>query len=142
MDFKPVNFSTEYANEYWDGMSNLFIRHFSYLRQGLGLVNEAKNYFLIVFGTMWTAEYINFFGYKLNSNWILIAGIVGIPILVLIGRWDLFKATKSRQYITTIHGSITQFQGHNMNVFQTLLMKSIAEKMGVDVKRIEEELSK
>lgn len=128
-EFKKVTISDEYVEKYWTGRENIFIRQFSYLRSGFGLVNEAKNYFLIIFGTYWTARVIVIWGYTINPNWILLIGIVGVPFLVWIGRWELFKAGRAREYIIKQHGSVTQYQDHNMLVDQTEFQKQILEEL-------------
>lgn len=115
-EYKKIDDSAEYLREYWEGASNSFARYFTYLQRGFGLVNEAKNYFLIVFGTIWTAKYITFMGYTINSMWILVAGVTGLPMLLLAGRWDLFKLSKSKEFAVTQHGSVIKYSGYNMSV--------------------------
>ncbi len=139
-DFKKVDDSTENLARYWDGPSNRFARYFTYWQRGMGWLNEGRLYFYLFGGGLLASEFIEIFGYKIPVELVLVVAVVGIPIIILVGRWDLFKLNKARQFITTQHGNITKFQGHNMQVIQTMLLKALAEKMGVDVKKIEEEI--
>lgn len=116
--FKPVEFSDEYIQRYWEGPSNAVARYYTYLQRGFGIVNESKNYFLIIFGSFWTAKAISILGVTVPPELFLIAGAVGIPILVLVGRWHLFKASKSIEFMTALHGSVTGYQGFNIQVRQ------------------------
>ncbi len=146
-EFKKIDDSTTYLSQFWDGVQNKFIRRFTYLREGFGLVNEAKNYFLILFGTYWTIKTMDYWVSLNFSDLILAIGlivmaIVGMGVLIYIGRWDLFKGGKAQQFIRTQHGSVTKWQGHNMSVYQTILLAKLAEKLGVDMDKVEEEYSR
>lgn len=116
LEFKPITFTEEYTQKYWEGPTNRFARYYIYLQRGFGLVNEAKNYAFIIFGSVLTVEFVDFFGYKISSWWIIVAGIIGIPILLLAGRWDLFKLSKAREFATVQHGSVTRYDSYNMTV--------------------------
>lgn len=106
----------ELAPLYWDGPSNVIARYYAYLQRGFGFVNEAKNYFLIFFGILWTNKVISFFGYTIGTQWIVLGGIIGIPCLVIVGRWQLFKAAKAVEFIGNRHGSVTGYNSYNMTI--------------------------
>ena len=126
-EYKKIDESSEMLRAYWEGPSNRFARYYTYLQRGFGLVNEAKNYFLIVFGSIWTAKYISFMGYTVSSNWVIFAGIIGLPVLLLAGRWDLFKLSKSREFATTQHGTVTKYNSYNMAVKQLEILEEVRE---------------
>lgn len=128
-EFKPITFDEEYTHKYWDGFRNFFVRQYTYLQRGFSLVNEAKNYILIFLGSLWTAKAITFFGFTINPNWVTIGAIVGFPCLIVIGRWDLFKASKSREFITNQHGTVTAYNSYNMSVKMVELQELILEEL-------------
>jgi hypothetical protein len=138
IDYHPVDFSERFQKEYWYGKENMFIRLFTYLRSGFGLVNEARNYIFSALAVYWTVKTGDFWG--IHENWILLAMFIGIPILVAVGRWDLYRASKARQFITTQHGSIVRFQTHNLQVLQTAILEEMAKKLGVDMEEVEKKL--
>lgn len=136
MDFKPIEFTGEMRVKYWDGRTNLLVRYWTYLREGLNLINESKNYLLLVFGSFWTAKVITIAGYTINPNWTILAGVLGIPTLTLLGRWNLYKANKPREYLVTNETTVTGYGAYNMSVRQVeqndeiiTLLKNINSKL-------------
>ena len=133
-EFKPITFTEEYASKYWDGTSNTVVRYYAYLQRGFALFNETKNYLMLIFGVYWTAKSMEWWlatGYS-NGFLIIVLGIAatfGIGVLLVAGRWHLFKASKSIEYITQINGSVTQYQGYNMAVRQLELLEEISKKL-------------
>ena len=120
-DFKPIIFSGETLRKYWEGPENKFSRYYTYLQKGFGIVNEAKNYILIVFGTYWTVKTMDWWIKLGISDGLLAVGLgiiatIGIGFLILIGRWDLFKLSKAREFAMVQHGSVTQYNPYNMQV--------------------------
>lgn len=133
-EFKKVDGSAEYLRQYWDGWSNILVRYWTYFMNGVNVVNEWK-YIFVLLG-------VGVFKSDLVLPWyVLVVGIViGVPTICLIGRWNIFHANKAKQFIDTNHGNITQFQSHNMQVVRTAMTVAIAEKLGIDVQAIKEEL--
>lgn len=115
-EFKPVTFTDEYIKQYWEGRSNSFARYFTYWQRGMGWLNEGRLYFYLVGGGIFTAKFITVFGYQIPIEWIMILAVVGIPLIILIGRWDLYKFNKAREFATVQHGSITKYDNFNMTV--------------------------
>ena len=142
IDFKPITISQEYTNKYWEGPSNMFARYYTYWQRGMSLLNEARLYFYLIGGGLFTAEFIDVFGYKIPVELVIVGAALGIPMIIIAGRWDLFKLSKAREYATTTNGTITQFNSYNMAVLNIALIGAIAEKLGVDVEKIKEELKK
>lgn len=133
-EFKKIDASSEYLRQYWDGAANMLVRYKTYFFDGLNLVNEGK-YLIGLLG-------LGIFKSDIVLKWqvLLVGLVIGLPIITLVGRWNLFFANKARQFITKQHGDIAQFQGHNMQVTQIALLAAIAEKMGVDIEKIKTEL--
>jgi len=133
-DFKYIEGSGENLRKYWDGPSNMFARYYSYWQRGLGLVNEAKYYLIAIFGGTILS------GFKPDLWMTITAAIIAPPVIIIAGRWDLYKLSKAREFINGQHGSVTGFNGYNMQVLNTALMEAIAEKMGVSVDKLKEDL--
>ena len=141
-EFKKITNTGSFIDEYWDGAINRLARFYAYLTRGFGLVNEAKNYFLIIFGSFWTAKAVTFMGYSLDPRWILVAGILGLPVLIIVGRWHVFRVSKAQQALTMKHESLTGIISYNISVMQLALLEGIAEKLGVDMEKIKKDLEK
>lgn len=132
--FTKVDDSPEFLRMYWDGPENVFNRYFTYLREGVSLLNEGK-YLMGMLGLGILNSDIVF------SWWMLLVGVlVGVPIVCFIGRWNIFRGNKSRQYISNQHGGVVQWQGHNMVVAQVELLELIARSL--NPKEYEELLKK
>lgn len=133
-DFKPITFSEEYTQKYWDGSSNRFARYYTYLQRGFGLFNETKNYLLMLFGSYWTIKTADYWiNFGVSDTWLVtglgILAIIGVGFLLMAGRWDLFKLSKAREFATTQHGSVTQYNSYNMAVKQIELLEEINKKL-------------
>ena len=120
-EFKQITGGGEYLAEYWEGAQNKFVRYWLYLRKGMGLFNEWKNYIMFVFASYWTVKTSNLWlGYGLTESWLLIGFTVGVPvgllILLFLGRWDLYRVSKPQEYINAQHGSVTGYNGYNMQI--------------------------
>ena len=124
--FTKINGSEEFQRQYWEGFQNIFVRYYTYFREGLSLANEGK-YILGLLG-------LGIFKSDITFTWqmLSVGALIGVPVLCFIGRWNLFKGNKARQYITTQHGNIFQWQDHNMIVTQVELLEIIAKKLSPD----------
>ena len=124
--FTKVDGSGEFLRKYWEGKENLFVRYFTYFIEGLNVANTGK-YVLGILGVGIFKSDIIF------TWWVLLLGVVfGVPALCIIGRWNLFRANKARQFITNQHGNIVQWQDHNMIVAQVELLEILVEKLAPD----------
>ena len=133
-DFKEITDNPEYLTAYWEGSSNRFVRYWTYLRGGIGLLNESKNYILLVFGSYWTVKTSDIWlNYKFPDSWLLIAFLIGMPVgllvLLLLGHWQLYRASKPQEYINAQHGSITGFRPYNIQVRQLKLLEEILKQI-------------
>lgn len=133
-EFKPITFSEEFIQRYYEGPSNRFARYFTYLQRGFGLFNEAKNYILILLGTYWTIKTMDYWmKLRLSDVWLVIGlsiiALIGMALLLVIGRWDVQKVSKAREYMLTNESSITQYQGFNMQVRMVELLEQLNEKL-------------
>lgn len=113
-EYKKI--TDEQAPLYWDGMSNWVARNYAFLQQGYSFVNEAKNYIMIIFGAALTNKVATFFGFQIEPIWFLYAGIIGLPCLMVAGRWRLYRANKAVDFIINRHGSVTGYSSFNMQV--------------------------
>lgn len=122
-EFEPITYSQEYLTQYWQGPTNMFARYFTYLQRCIGLFNEAK-YFIALFGLgVFKSDIV-------IPWWILILGGLGaLPLMIVVGRWHLFKVQKATEFINTQHGSVTGFGMYNMNIQILKTLKEINSKL-------------
>lgn len=119
--FKQMNRDVE-AKTYWEGKENKVIRLWVYTLRGLNMVNEFK---YLILGLI--AIYV---ALKLTSPfWIAIIGLSCIPVLIIIGRWELRKAAKVEQWVSTEYGSVLKYQDFNIKVKQTELLEEILKEL-------------
>src|SRR3990167_1102149 len=85
------------GQKYWEGRENLFIRYWTYLDRGLDMFNQFKYY--IGFPLV-AAAFIPFLEGK--TPWLVALTIVGLPILILAGRYKLHKINKTTEYVNAI----------------------------------------
>lgn len=132
--FTMMGDSIDLRRKYWIGRENFFIRQVTFLRSGLDLLNEAKNYILMLFGAYWTVRSMDWWlKTGLSELWLLmfigIGCVIGLVVLLLVGRWNMFRADKARSYISQQHASPTQYQGHNMQVVSVQLLEEILNQL-------------
>ena len=128
-EFKTIDFSAENLRSYWEGPSNRFARYTTYLSRGFGRFNEISKYLQIVLASWWTTKYVVIWGYSISPNWILVASIIGFPVLMAIGRWDLFKLQKAIEFITMQKSTITGYGGYNMTVKSLQVQQEILKEL-------------
>src|SRR3990167_6984675 len=133
-EFKPITSGEEYLQKYWEGAQNKFVRYWVYLRKGMGLFNESKNYIMFAFAGYWTVKTSNLWlGYGLSDTWLILGFIIGIPIgllaLLFLGHWDLYRASKPQEYMNAQHGSITGYQGFNIQIEVLNNLREINKKL-------------
>lgn len=140
-EFKQVKFNQEFAEKYFDGPSNRFARYFIYWQRGIGWLNEGRLYFYLIGGGVLTSKFIEVFGYRIPVELVIVGAVIAIPVIVFVGRWDLYKINKAREYVTQLHGSVTRYDSFNMAVLNIALMEAIAKKLGVDIEKLKKELN-
>ena len=112
------------GQKYWEGRENLFIRYWTYLDRGLDMFNQFKYY--IGFPLV-AAAFIPFLEGK--TPWLVALTIVGLPILILAGRYKLHKINKTTEYVNAISGSIFQYKPMELSIEQVNLLKEISNKL-------------
>lgn len=133
-EFKQIEFDEETQQKYWEGGSNRFARLYTYLQRGFGLFNEAKNYILMLFGAYWTIKTMDIwvkYGFSETTLIVMLSltAVFGIIFLVVIGRWELYKLSKAREFAVQQHGTVTRYDPYNMQVEQTKLLGEILEEL-------------
>ena len=112
----------ELGLNYWEGKENLLIRYWTYIKRGLGVFNEFKYYIALPYATYYTIPFM-----KGDLWWIPLMIVTGLPVLLIIGRYDLYKIAKTTEYVNAINGSIFQFKPMEMNIEQINLLKEIRD---------------
>lgn len=141
-EFQKIEFNEECRNKYWNGVQNRFVRYYTYLAKGNGLVNEFKYYIIFVFGGYWTIRVTTIMGYQIPAYFILLLGILGVPVLMLIGHWHLHRAQKPIELVTTFYGSLTRFNGYNMQITNLEQQQKIIELLQRILAKIEHDNKK
>ena len=108
--------------EFWEGKQNIFNRYWTYLKKGLDLITEARYLIISILG-----------GYAVlkltNPWWLAVMFIVSIPILIVAGRWYLYKVSRVQEFVTTIKGSVLGYKPYNLSVEQVDLLKQILNEL-------------
>lgn len=108
--------------EYWEGRQNKMIRWWVYLMRGLTMCNEFKYVLAAIIS-----------GYvilKLTQPILMIiVGIASLPLLIILGRWQLRKASKVEQWIGVEHGSVLRWNSYNLQVKTLEMLEEISIKL-------------
>jgi len=133
-EFEPITESQENIDRYWEGPNNKFARYFTYVQMGFGLFNDTWKFIATAFTAYWTiktADYWLKFG--ISDLWltigILVLSSVGVVVLGLMGRWQLYKLSKPKEFAVTIKSTITGFNPYNIQVRQVELLEEILNKL-------------
>lgn len=108
--------------EYLQGKENFAIRMFFYLDNGVGILNQFRNLFLGIFALYFTLKLDNPF-------WLVVMFCVSIPILIIVGYYNVHKIAKVKEWLSTkfsTHYGIKQFE---LVEEQTKLLKQIKQKL-------------
>lgn len=108
--------------EYLHGKENFAIRIFFYLDNGVGILNQFRNLFLGIFALYFTLKLD-------NPLWLVLMFVIAIPILVIVGYYNVHRMAKVREWLSTkfsTHYGIKQFE---LIEEQTALLKEIKEKI-------------
>ena len=120
-EFKKMNRDQE-RKTYWEGSENRIIRLWVYALRGLQMLNEFK-YLIAGLIALFVILKIA------NPVWIGIGVIVSIPPLIILGRWQLKKAAKVDQWVSTEYGSVLKYNDYNIKVDTLKILKEISEKL-------------
>ncbi len=114
----------ELGQTHWEGKQNYFIRYWVYLDNGLEVFNKFKYYigFPLAAGAL-----LPFLEGKFA--WLVGLTILGLPILIVVGRYKLQKVDKTMQYVQTISGNLFQFKPMELSLEQVDLLKDIRDKL-------------
>lgn len=106
----------------WQGKQNILIRLFTYAKVGLQQVNDYKYIGAAIFGIYYTLKLHHWI-------WLVVMGVVSVPILILLGRWWLYKGSKASEFVTTQKGSVLGYNQYNIAVRTMELLESIDKKL-------------
>lgn len=117
-----VLLSPEEERKYFKGPTNVAIRYYYYLEQGLNILNEFRNLFLAIFAF--------YFALKLDNIWLLvIMFIFSCIILTIVGFFAVHRVAKIKEWINlrfSSHFGIRQYD-FQKDILTTL--KEIRDKM-------------
>lgn len=110
------------SQDYLKGKENFIIRMFYYLHNGVNILNEFRNLFLGVFALYFTLKLT-------NPMWLVVMFFVSIPLLIILGRYNVHKMAKVNEYLTTkfsTHYALKQFE---LIEKQVKILKEINKKL-------------
>jgi hypothetical protein len=122
-EFHTANLK-ELTPKYWEGRENILIRLWIYTQRGLGMVNEWK---YLVAGIMAGYVILKF----TNPLWMLVIGAISLPILILLGRWQLHKVAKVSEWVGVQHGSVLGYNSYNLQVRTLETLEAILKKLSI-----------
>jgi hypothetical protein len=112
---------------YWEGPENRLIRLWVYVQRALQEINEFK-YFILLFASGVALLYA-----RIPLKWVIIIGLIFIPIalflLIILGHWQLKKAAKVEQWVSTEFGSVLRYNEYNMQIRQLEILQDISKKL-------------
>lgn len=122
---------TELGEKHWEGRENYLIRYWVYLDRGLDTFNQFKYY---IGFPLAAGAFIPFLADKLS--WLIVLSILGLPVLIVVGRYRLHKVNKTTEYVNAISGSIFQFKPMQLSIEQVSLLKEIRDKLNENLIRL------
>lgn len=120
-EFRPMNRDIERKN-YWEGHENKVIRLWIYALRGLQMINEFK-YLIAGLIALFVILKIG------NPIWMAVGVVAAIPPLILLGRWQLKKAAKVDQWVSTEYGSVLRYSEYNIRVKTLKILEEINKKL-------------
>ena len=121
MSIKYTEIDT-YVPEFWDGNENLVVRLWTYLHRGLDFVNQARYWIIGILGLYAVLKLT-------NPVWIAAMVVVSSPILIFVGRWHLYRVSKTQEFITSTKGTVLGYSSYNVQVRQMKLLEEIANNI-------------
>jgi hypothetical protein len=119
MELKKID---AYVGIYWEGKENLLIRVWVYAQRGLGIINEFK---YLVAGIMAGYVILRF----TNPWWMLVIGLVSLPFIILLGRWQLHKVSRVSEWVGVQYGSVLGYNNYNLSIRTVELLEDINKKL-------------
>jgi len=120
-EFEKIDKKT-FLNTYWVGKQNLAIRWWVYLLRGLNMLNEFK-YVLAAIISGYVILKIT------EPIWMVIVGVSVVPPLIILGRWQLQRASKVEQYISTELGNVLKWKDYEVKVETLNKLNEILEEI-------------
>ena len=108
------------GQKYWEGRENYFIRYWTYLDRGLEVFNKFKYYIGFPIAVAAIFPFM-----KDHMIWVIGLTIIGLPVLIIVGRYQLHKVAKTTEYVNAISGTIFQFKGFELGIEQVKLKIAI-----------------
>lgn len=116
----------ELTRLYWEGKGNLLVRCWMYLKMANNAVNEFRTYGYILTGLYVGTPY-------LHDRWLLTISIllgivvVSVPMMVLFGRWLLYRANPAMEYANKVKGSPYQYRVEDATIETAEHLKEIKD---------------
>ncbi len=107
-------------NEYLTGRQNWLIRMYFYLTNGVGVLNEFRNLFLGIFALYFTLKLS-------NPLWLIGMFAVSIPVLILVGYYNVHKVAKVKEWLSMKFGTHYSIKQYELMEKQVELLEEIKD---------------
>jgi len=111
-------------HKYLQGKENWFIRMYFYLNSGVGILNNFRNLFLGIFALYFTLKLT-------NPVWLVVMLIVCVPILILMGHYNVHKVNKISEWLSTKFSTHYGIKTFELTQKQVKLLEEISNKLNV-----------
>lgn len=107
---------------YLEGRQNWLIRMYYYLENGLNILNEFRNLFLLI-----AAAYITL---KLESyGWLIAMTIPSVVLLIFVGRYNVHRLSKMKEWLSIRFSTHFGIKNFNHTERQTQLLEEILAEL-------------
>lgn len=113
-----------YIPEYWEGNENILVRLWTYLYRGLDFINQGRYLIIGILGIYALLKFT-------NPLWMAGMFIIAVPILIVLGRWHLYRVSKVQEFVTTIKGSVLGYNSYNVSVEGVELLQGILQELKI-----------
>lgn len=107
-------------DKYLKGRHNQFIRFYFYLESGMALLDQFRNMFLAVIALYFTLKLE-------NPLWMVVMIIPGMIIMTLLGRYNIHKLSKMKEWLGLRFSSHFAIRSFNYNQKQYELLEEIRD---------------
>lgn len=112
----------EFDDQNFPGTENRLIRYYFYINQGLSMLNNFRNLFLVIFAAYFTL--------KLDNYFLLVAMFIpSLIVLAIIGYYATHRMNKITEWLNLRFSTTYGIQQFNLQHEQNELLKEIRDKL-------------
>lgn len=107
--------------KHWDGAKNKAVRLYFYSQRGLGLFNEFRYLFMLIFGVYLTCK-------MTNPLWMVLMFLIACPVLIVAGWIQVHKMAATINWLDIEFGSYWSRYSFELQERQVNALESINNK--------------